>query len=321
MKKQISVIIPNFNGRDYLKDCLTSLNQQHFRDFEVILVDNASTDDSLSLAKELCPAIKEILLSENFGFCRAVNEGIKASHAPFVLLLNNDTVVDPDFVGTLYEAIKGKEKVFSCASQMRKMTDPSRMDDGGDFYCALGWAFARGKDKPYEKYTKPGAIFFSCAGAAIYRREVFEKIGYFDEIHFAYLEDLDVGYRARIFGYENRYEPKAIVYHMGSGTTGSRYNEFKVRYSARNNLYVVYKNMPVFQLLLNLPFLLAGCIVKYFFFRKREMGSEYFRGLKEAFPLMKPEKKVRFRPENFPHYVRIQLELWGNIIRRAMEFR
>ena len=137
MKKQVSVIIPNFNGRDYLKDCLTSLNQQHFRDFEVILVDNASTDDSLSLAKELCPAIKEILLSENFGFCRAVNEGIKASRAPFVLLLNNDTVVDPDFVGTLYEAIKGKEKVFSCASQMRKMTDPSRMDDGGDFYCAV----------------------------------------------------------------------------------------------------------------------------------------------------------------------------------------
>ena len=127
----------------------------------MILVDNASTDDSLSLAKELCPAIKEILLSENYGFCRAVNEGIKASRAPFVLLLNNDTVVDPDFVGTLYEAIKGKEKVFSCASQMRKMTDPSRMDDGGDFYCALGWAFARGKDKPYEKYTKPGAIFFS----------------------------------------------------------------------------------------------------------------------------------------------------------------
>ena len=140
-------------------------------------------------------------------------------------------------------------------------------------------------------------------------------------MHFAYLEDLDVGYRARIFGYENRYEPKAIVYHMGSGTTGSRYNEFKVRYSARNNLYVVYKNMPSLQLILNLPFLLAGCIVKYFFFRKRDMGGEYLRGLKEAFPLMKKEKKAGFRPENFSHYLRIQLELWGNIIRRVKEFR
>ena len=321
MKKQVSVIIPNFNGRNYLKDCLNSLNQQHFQDFEIILVDNASTDDSLSLARELCPEIKTIVLSENFGFCRAVNEGIRASKTPFVLLLNNDTVVDPDFVGALYEAIRGKEKVFSCASQMRKLTDPSKMDDGGDFYCALGWAFARGKDKPYEDYEKAGRIFFSCAGAAIYRREVFEKIGYFDEVHFAYLEDLDVGYRARIFGYENRYEPKAIVYHMGSGTTGSRYNEFKVRYSARNNLYVVYKNMPALQLILNLPFLLAGCIVKYFFFRKRDMGREYLRGLKEAFPLMKKEKKAGFRPENFSHYLRIQLELWGNIIRRVKEFR
>ena len=114
---------------------------------------------------------------------------------------------------------------------------------------------------------------------------------------------------------------KAIVYHMGSGTTGSRYNEFKVRYSARNNLYVVYKNMPALQLILNLPFLLAGCIVKYFFFRKRDMGGEYLRGLKEAFPLMKKEKKAGFRPENFSHYLRIQLELWGNIIRRVKEFR
>ena len=161
MKKQVSVIIPNFNGRNYLKDCLNSLNQQHFQDFEIILVDNASTDDSLSLAREFCPEIKTIVLSENFGFCRAVNEGIRASKTPFVLLLNNDTVVDPDFVGALYEAIRGKEKVFSCASQMRKLTDPSKMDDGGDFYCALGWAFARGKDKPYEDYEKAGRIFFS----------------------------------------------------------------------------------------------------------------------------------------------------------------
>ena len=138
MKKQVSVIIPNFNGRNYLKDCLNSLNQQHFQDFEIILVDNASTDDSLSLAREFCPEIKTIVLSENFGFCRAVNEGIRASKAPFVLLLNNDTVVDPDFVGALYEAIRGKEKVFSCASQMRKLTDPSKMDDGGDFYFDIG---------------------------------------------------------------------------------------------------------------------------------------------------------------------------------------
>ena len=157
MKKQVSVIIPNFNGRNYLKDCLNSLNQQHFQDFEIILVDNASTDDSLSLARELCPEIKTIVLSENFGFCRAVNEGIRSSKTPFVLLLNNDTVVDPDFVGALYEAIRGKEKVFSCASQMSEAYIPSKMDDGGDFYCAL-LGLSRGKDK-LRKTEKAGGSF------------------------------------------------------------------------------------------------------------------------------------------------------------------
>ena len=316
MKKQVSVIIPNFNGRNYLKDCLNSLNQQHFQDFEIILVDNASTDDSLSLARELCPEIKTIVLSENFGFCRAVNEGIRASKTPFVLLLNNDTVVDPDFVGALYEAIRGKEKVFSCASQMRKLTDPSKMDDGGDFYCALGWAFARGKDKPYEDYEKAGRIFFSCAGAAIYRREVFEKIGYFDEVHFAYLEDLDIGYRARIFGYQNWYAPKAKVYHVGSGTSGSRYNQFKIRYSSRNNIYLIYKNMPFLQIVLNLPFLLVGFGAKILFFASKGFGREYLAGIKNGFQISRKNRKVKFSMRNFPRYIQLQVELWINIFRR-----
>ena len=318
---EVSVIIPNFNGIAFLDSVLGSLEGQTLKNFEVILVDNGSADGSCSFVSANYPWVHIIELPDNFGFCRAVNEGIKAAKAPYVLLLNNDTEVKEDFVEQMLLAIRRHKNAFSCAARMVQYHDRDKLDDAGNYYCALGWSFARGKGKNIDLYQKEEKIFSACGGAAIYRKKIMEKIGYFDEIHFAYLEDLDVGYRARIFGYENRYEPKAIVYHMGSGTTGSRYNEFKVRYSARNNLYVVYKNMPVFQLLLNLPFLLAGGIIKYFFFRKREMGGEYFRGLREAFPLMKPEKKVRFRPENFPHYVRIQMELWGNIIRRAMEFR
>lgn len=318
MKRQVSVIIPNYNGREFLRECLVSLKCQRFQDFEVILVDNASTDDSLLVARSLWPELKEVLLPENYGFCRAVNEGIRASQAPFVLLLNNDTVVDEDFVGSLYRAIKDEKQVFSCASQMRKKTSPELMDDGGDYYCALGWAFALGKERFYGKYQKPREIFAACAGAAIYRRDIFSEIGFFDEAHFAYLEDMDIGYRARIFGYRNRYVPEAVVYHVGSGTTGSRYNEFKVRYSARNNLYLIYKNMPVLQLILNLPFLLLGFFIKYLFFCKKGMGREYKRGLKESFSLMKRDKKVPFRMRNLPHYLRIQVELWTNIVRKLV---
>ena len=319
--QEVSVIIPNYNGMAYLEGVLSSLEQQAFQNFETILVDNGSSDGSVAFVMGNFPWVHIVELPDNFGFSRAVNEGIYASRTPYVLLLNNDTEVDKNFVGEMLAAIKRHKKAFSCSARMICYHDRDKLDDAGNYYSALGWAYARGKGKDIHSFEKEGRIFASCAGAAIYRKKVFEKIGYFDEEHFAYLEDLDVGYRARIFGYENRYEPKAIVYHMGSGTTGSRYNEFKVRYSARNNLYVVYKNMPALQLILNLPFLLAGCIVKYFFFRKRDMGGEYLRGLKEAFPLMKKEKKAGFRPENFSHYLRIQLELWGNIIRRVKEFR
>lgn len=316
MKKEVSVIIPNYNGRDYLVECLKSLKKQRFTDFELILVDNASADDSVKVTKELFPEAKIRQLSENFGFCRAVNEGIRLSKAPFVLLLNNDTVVDEDFVGSLYQTIKERKNCFSCASQMRKMCSPELMDDGGNYYCALGWAFALGKDRPFERYQTARPVFAACAGAAIYRREIFREIGLFDETHFAYLEDMDVGYRARIYGYENWYEPRAIVYHVGSGTTGSRYNEFKVRYSARNNLYMLYKNMPVLQLLLNLPLLLAGFLIKYLFFARKGMGREYRTGLKEALKLFKRQKKVSFQVKNLKNYLVIQGELWINIVRR-----
>lgn len=316
MEKQVSVIIPNYNGRDYLEDCLVSLNRQNFRDFEVILVDNASTDDSLEVARSLCPDLKVICLTENYGFSRAVNEGIRCSRAPFVLLLNNDTVVDEAFVGRLHQAIRDKKNVFSCASQMRKMAEPDKMDDGGDYYCALGWAFALGKDRSCAGYQKGCRIFAACAGAAIYRREVFFEIGFFDEAHFAYLEDMDIGYRSRIYGYQNLYVPEAVVYHVGSGTTGSRYNGFKVRYSARNNLYLIYKNMPFLQVLINLPFLLAGILIKYLFFLKRGMGEEYWRGLMESRVLLKKEKKVPFCIGHLPNYLKIQIELWRNILRK-----
>lgn len=319
MKKEVSVIIPNYNGAGYLRACLDSLKKQSFRDFEVILVDNASEDDSVEMTREKFPEAKIIRLSENFGFCRAVNEGIRRSKSPYVLLLNNDTVADEHFVGNLYKAIQKRPGSFSCAAQIRKLCDPGLMDDGGDYYCALGWAFALGKDKPKEGYQKSRKIFASCAAAAIYRREVFEHIGFFDEAHFAYLEDMDVGYRARIYGYENWYVPEAIVDHVGSGTTGTRYNKFKVRYSARNNLYLIYKNMPLFQLILNLPLLFAGFLIKYLFFLKKGMGGEYCQGIREAFGLFKKEKKVPFQMKNMKNYVRIQLELWINLARRVSD--
>jgi GT2 family glycosyltransferase len=198
------------------------------------------------------------------------------------------------------------------------MSDPELIDSAGDMYCCLGWAFARGKDRPSSEYDKKAEIFSACAGAAIYRRSVFDEIGYFDEEHFAYLEDVDIGYRARINGYRNFYEPSASVYHAGSGISGSRYNRFKIDLSSRNNVYVAYKNMPLLQLVLNLPFLAVGTFVKTLFFAGKGEGLTYIRGLGKGLMLCVKGRKYPFRNENLGNYIRIQFELWRNMFIRFL---
>ncbi len=317
--QEVTVIIPNWNGKEYIRECLNSLLCQDLGDIPIVIVDNGSTDGSVELIQSEYPQVKLVLLDQNYGFCKAVNEGIRRAETSYVILLNNDTRVERDFAGKLLAAIKRKECIFSCQAKMLQMDNPGRMDDGGNYYCALGWAFARGKNQDADRYDKAAEIFSACAGAAIYRRSLFQTIGYFDEKHFAYLEDVDVGYRARIAGYENWYEPEAVVYHKGSGSSGSRYNKFKARYSGRNNIYLIYKNMAWWQILLNLPFLLAGFLIKMVFFIAKGLGFAYLQGMWQGILLAREGEKVPFLAENFDNCCKIQLELWRNVLYRLRE--
>ena len=313
--RTVSIVIPNYNGKHFLENCLTSVFAQDIENQEVIVVDNGSTDGSQEYLNTY-PAVHVIAMDKNYGFCGAVNAGIKAAKSEYVILLNNDTEVDRDFAKELLNMIKSDEKIFSCSSKMVQYHDRKRIDDAGDYYCALGWAFGRGKGALVEKYDQPTEVFAACAGAAIYRKKMFETVGYFDENHFAYLEDIDLGYRARIHGLKNVYAPKAIVYHVGSGFSGSTHNAFKVKLSARNSVYLAYKNMPFLQIIVNSPFLLFGHLVKWLFFIKKGLGNDYAKGIKEGISLCKKDRKVRFLWKNLPNYVAIQLELWLNIARR-----
>ncbi len=314
--REVTVIIPNYNGIQYIRDCLDSLKAQTM-EADIIVVDNASTDGSAEVAKEY-DGVSFIQLSENFGFCRAVNEGIAATKTKYLILLNNDTKADPAFVEELYKAIDAHDDTFSVASKMLQMNAPDKIDSAGDLYCALGWAFSLGKDRKASKYDREAVIFSACGGAAIYRKEYFEQIGYFDELHFTYLEDVDVGYRARIMGFVNRYTPRAIVYHAGSGTTGSRYNPFKVRLASRNSWYVIYKNMPTLQIILNLPFFLIGFGTKALFFILKGYGREYLSGMKRGYLMCVAGRKYPFDKRFIGNYCRIQLELWLNMVRRLV---
>ena len=317
----VTVVIPNYNGIKYIDNCLKSLIDGETVP-EIIVVDNGSRDGSAEIVEKKYPMCRLVRFKENQGFCHAVNEGIRLAGTEYIILLNNDTIVDTKMVSRLVKSIRNKRKAFSVAAKMISMQNPEIIDDAGDLYCALGWAFALGKGKKSHNYSSPGEIFAACGGAAIYQKNLFSVIGDFDENHFAYLEDIDIGYRAKISGFANYYEPGAIVYHAGSAVSGSRYNEFKVKLSSKNSIYLIYKNMPILQILLNLPFLTAGIIIKALFFARKGMGKTYWKGIWQGIRLCCTKEgkknKVPFRPECLGNYVRIQLELWGNMIRRIM---
>lgn len=313
MQMRTTVIIPNYNGLKFMEDCLESLKKQTVRDFKLLVVDNGSTDGSVEWLKER--GVPTIFLEENTGFSGAVNVGIQAADTEYVILLNNDTVADPRYVETMERAIGKSERIFSVSCKIIQMYRQELMDDAGDMYSVMGWAYQRGVGRPVSKYNRPVNVFSACACAAIYRRKVFEEMGLFDELHFAYLEDIDVGYRAKLHGYVNVYCPYAQVMHVGSGTSGSKYNAFKVKLAARNWVYLNYKNMPAGQILINLPFLAAGAVVKYGFFARLGFGKVYLDGLMEGFRTLRRCEKVPVTAGRLWIYVGIQAELvWGTVV-------
>ncbi|RGR68786.1 glycosyltransferase family 2 protein [Roseburia inulinivorans] len=312
--QEVTIIIPNYNGKSLLENCFRTLEHQSYKDFKVLVVDNGSTDGSTDIKSDVLD-VEWIALNENLGFCGAVNLAVQKTGTPYVILLNNDTETDKYFVEWLLRGIKKSDHIFSCGAQMIDYKNHEILDNAGDLYTAMGWAVARGKGRPCKDYETSKRVFSCCAGAAIYRMDIMRKIGGLDEKHFAYLEDVDLGYRARIAGFENWYIPEAKVYHVGSATTGTRYNKKKVFLAARNTIFVIYKNMPVLQLALNVPFIFIGMFIKTLFFVRKGFGEDYCKGILEGICDCKKCWKVKFRMKNLSNYFKIQLELWCNLVR------
>ncbi|MDO4287868.1 MAG: glycosyltransferase family 2 protein [Eubacterium sp.] len=320
MKKEttpkVSIIIPNFNGEKYIENCLDSLRTQRFTDSEIIVIDDCSKDNSLALLKNY-EEVQLLVNKKNSGFAASVNRGIKAAQGEYVLLLNNDVVVPENFVEKLYEAIAQDERIFSASSKMIRYYERDKIDDTGDFYNILGWAYKRGDGKSVEKLQHQTKVFSTCAGAGIYRRKIFDEIGYFDEHYFAYMEDVDVSYRGLIHGYKNIYAPDAHCFHIGSATTadGNKYSAFKVKISARNNIYTAWKNMPLLQFIVNLPFLALGFLIKGSMFTVKGFGGEYWRGLLAGIKGAAKITKTKFKLKNLGNYLKIEVMLIGNVFR------
>ena len=240
---RVSLIIPNWNTRRWLPGCLDGLRAQSYRDFQVILVDNGSTDDSIAFIEQNYPEIKVLSFAENRGFAAAVNVGIEASRSELVALLNVDTVPHPEWLASLVAAMdQCPAEIGSLASKMLSLRNPQVLDDAGNTLSWYGSAYKRGQREPADRYNQPEEIFSACAGAALYRRTFFEDAGKFDESFISYLEDVDLGLRGQLLGWRCRYVPAALVLHQwsGAGIPRPRY----VFLSTRNRLALLVKNIP-----------------------------------------------------------------------------
>lgn len=310
----VSVVIPNYNGAKYLKACLESLMEQSLKAEEILIVDNDSKDSSVQyIIDHYKDKVTLVIMDKNEGFSIAVNEGIKRSKSEFVALLNNDTELHKNWLEKLYNCIKKDDKIFSVSSKMLRFIERDIIDDAGDEYTLFGWSSKIGDGEPSFKHSVSREVFSACAGAAIYRQSILEGIGLFDENFFAYLEDMDISYRARVYGYKNYYESEALVYHIGSATSGSRHNSFKVRLASRNNIYLIYKNMPNLQIALNFIFILMGIIIKWIYFGTKGLGLVYIKGVFEGLKTKKKINRVNIK-NNLYNYRKIQKMLFINTI-------
>lgn len=313
---KVSVVTPNYNGKDFLYAYFESLNKNSNEIGEVIIVDNGSNDGSQEFIRNYREKVDfPIVLienSQNLGFAEAVNQGISKARYDYIFSLNNDTVVEKSAILELLNLLNTDGRIFSVSSKMVQFNNHELIDDAGDDYTLLAYTKKRGNNQNLNNFIEVSEIFSSCAGAALYRKDLLEELDGFDSEFFAYMEDVDLGYRARINGYKNMFCPNAIVYHIGSATTGSQYNEFKVRLAARNNVLVVYKNLPTLQKIVNILFLFLGFLIKYLFFLKKGFGPIYLEGLKEGLKTRNKIKKVEFKSKNWKNYFKIEYELIKN---------
>lgn len=246
----VSVIIPHCNGEGILRDCLSSLYQTSKMDIEVILVDNASTDNSISMVKKKFPEVKVVSLPENMGFAGGCNRGINEASALYVLILNNDTVHKVGWIEYLVEKIKSRSTIAVVQPKLLSYQDNDYFDYSGavggemDIFC---FPFARGRI--FEKIEKDSGqydnvsdrIFWASGTAFLARKELLIKAGLFDETFFAHMEEIDLQWRLQLMGYEIVVEPKSVVWHRSGYTLGAE-SPFKKYLNHRNSLFMFLTN-------------------------------------------------------------------------------
>jgi GT2 family glycosyltransferase len=252
----VSAIIVNWNGKHLLPECLNSLHEQTRPVDEILVVDNGSCDGSQALIRERYPEVTLIELSENKGFSIANNIGIRRATGDYLALLNNDSVLDPNWTESMVSALDADASLGSCACKILFYDHRNTIDAAGIEVLTSGGGANRGLFEDASLFEHSARIFGACAGAAMYRSSMFHDIGLFDEDLYIYFEDVDLSFRAQLAGYDCLYVPCAVAYHHHSASS-VRFGK-KYYYLTRNRLLVVVKNMPTPLLLRHMLRIVVG---------------------------------------------------------------
>jgi GT2 family glycosyltransferase len=254
MTVRTTVVVPNWNGRDFLGPCLTALRDQVERDFAVVIVDNGSQDGSAAFVEEHFPEAQLIQLNQNRGFAAATNAGIKTAPGEYVALLNNDCEPAPSWLSELVACLERHPRAIASTSKLVLRDEPHVIDDAGDILSTYFRAYERGRgEHDRGQYDGELQVFGASGAASLWRVEMLKQIGLFDEDFFAYYEDVDLSFRARLAGYECWYAPRAVVRHARAGTSQEWAAQFTHFYGVRNRWAMIVKNVPTTLLLRSVP--------------------------------------------------------------------
>lgn len=248
-----SILIVNYNGGAYVQKALDSLARQTYRDFEVILIDNASADGSIDdLDSADLPAFTLLAEADNHGYAGGMNRAAARAKGTWLVGLNPDAVASPDWLAEIAAGIGRHPETHLFATAQYSLDDPRLLDGAGDAYLIFGIPWRGGFGRPADELPGEGECFSPCGAGAVYQRQVFEDAGGFDERFFCFCEDVDLGFRLKLAGERCIFLPRAIIHHVGGGLSG-RTSDVTTYYGYRNRIWAYAKNMPSPLFWLSLP--------------------------------------------------------------------
>ncbi len=281
---KVTAVIVNWNGERFLERCLSALMEQTVAPHEIILLDNASSDRSLEIARRF-PSVRLINLDQNTGFARGNNLAIEAAseESQWIALINPDAFAAPNWLEALLAAAESNPAFDAFGSKLVNADNPNMLDGAGDAYHASGlvWRMGHGSPVPIAAENER-EVFSSCAAAALYRRSALRKVENFDEDYFCYVEDVDLGFRLRLVGHRCLYVPQSVAHHVGSGTTGGRHSDFAIYHGHRNLVWAYVKNMPGWLFWACMPLHIAMNLVTVVVFVMRGKGRVILRAKRDA---------------------------------------